>query len=447
MTTQTLLQKLKWGGVALATSLLLASSAPAKTYQLGGLYTLTYSNGLYADWGDYARISAQMAVDDVNRSGMMGEDKLELNDKNILDFHCAMKGSKELGEDIFSRGGILAVLGLDCSGPSENFANSSTKYKVPAVSYGAGAEPLGDMKEFPYFVRVLSPSSVFERVFFDVMTKYDLDDLAIFNTTDIWGASAKEALVKDASEMQFSIGGTYSYDRNTSFEKVYYYLSKAKAQGLKNFFIIMPVPDTAVFFQAVKALKMDTPGYTYCSSEILSPNNAQMGLLGAIGNFAPKTTFPEGPALDDYIKRLSEKIGKPITPDSSAFLWGILGYDNVRLVAEAVALAKKDGVKEISGETLMPYLRQGDYMGLTGRINIEKGTNNRQSMDIDILNFQGYVDDASYASRWLYTIKNPSGPAINYVKVGKVDSEGTFTFDESKVLWPGETKTPPTGKE
>ncbi len=427
----------------------LCSSAAsfAKTYQLGGLYTLTYSNGLYADWGDYARISAQMSVDDINKSGILGEDKLALKDENILDFHCAMQGSADLGEDIFSREGILAVLGLDCSGPAENFARSATKYKVPAVSYGAGAEPLGNSDEFPYFVRVMSPSSVFERVFFDVMKKYALDDLTIFNTTDIWGASAKEALIKDATEMEFSIGGVYSYDRNTSFEKVYHYLSKAKAKGLKNFFIIMPVPDTAIFFQAAKALKMDTPGYTYCSSEILSPNNVQMGLLGAIGNFAPKTTFPEGPALDDYIKRLSERVGKPITPDSSAFLWGILGYDNVRIVAEAIVMAKNAGVTDLTGETLMPYIRKGDYMGLTGRINIEKGTNNRQSMDIDILNFQGYSKDESYASRWLYTIKNPSGPAINYVKVGKVDSEGNFTFDEAKVIWPGQTRNPPTGEK
>ncbi len=417
--------------------LVCTSSAFAKTYHLGGLYTLTYSNGLYADWGDYERISAQMAVEDINDSGMLGEDKLALLDENIIDYHCAEQGSKELGEKMFSRKDIIAVLGIDCSGPAETFANVAAKYEIPAISCGAGAEPLGDSERFPYFVRVMSPSSVFERVFFPIMKKYGFNDVAIFHTTDIWGSSAKDALLIDAAALNVNVAGIYSYDRNSSFEKVYYYLSQAKAKGIKDYFIVMPVPDTAIVFQAARALKM-TKGYRFYSSEILSPNNTQAALLGAIGNFAPKASFPDTPELHDYIKRLSERVGKPVSPESSAFLWGILGYDNVRIVAEAIVLAKKDGVTDINGKTIMPYLKKAEYTGLTGKINIKEGTNNRESMDIDIINLHGFVEDQSYVSRWLYVLQNPDGVPILYEKVGNVSSEGVFTFDESKVVWPGD---------
>ena len=421
--------------------LLNASTGFAKTYDLGGLYTLTYSNGLYADWGDYERISAQIAVDDINQSGMLGDDVLRLLNENIIDFHCAEQGSKELAEKMFSRQDLLAVLGIDCSGPAEIFANAATKYEKPAISCGAGAEPLGDAEKFPYFVRVMSPSSVFESVFFPILKKYNLDGIAVFHTSDIWGSSAKDALIKEAQAQNIRVDGIYGYDRNTSFEKVYYYLSQAKAKGIKHYFIIMPVPDTALVFQAARALKMQK-GYTFYSSEILSPNNAQAALTGAIGNFAPKTTFPDTPELKEYIKKLSERVGTEVNPESSAFLWGILGYDNVRIVAEAIVMAKKDGITEINGKTLMPYLRKAEYTGLTGKIKIAEGTNNRESMDIDIINLHGFVVDESYISRWLYTIKNPDGPQINYQKVGKVSSEGEFTFDESKVVWPGNASSP-----
>ncbi len=428
--------------LALCAVLLFSAPVNAKTYELGGLFTMSYSNGLYADWGDYARISAQIAVDDINKSGILGDDSLSLRNENILDFRCAEQGAHELGEDLFSRDGILAVVGIDCSGPASIFADIATKYKVPAVSYGAGAEPLGSTEDYPFFVRVMSPSSVFERVFFPILEKYELNGISILHTTDIWGSSAKDALLKDAEERNVRVDSVYGYDRNSSFEKVYYYLSQAKAKGTKQIFIVMPVPDTALAFQAARSLGMDTEGYSFYSSEILSPNNSQMALIGAIGNFAPKTTFPDTPELHSYIERLSKKVGKEISQDSSAFLWGILGYDNIRIIAEAIALAKVDGI-EITPEALMPYLRKPNYMGLTGKINIEEGTNNRESMDIDIINLHGFKEEQSYIERWFYTIMNPSGPDIDYQKVGKLDSQGNFTFDESKVIWPGGQKTAP----
>lgn len=417
--------------------------AHAKTYELGGLYTLTYSNGLYADWGDYARISAQMAVEDINNSGILGDDKLSLQNQNILDFHCAEQGAKELGEDIFSREGLLAVVGVDCSGPAAIFADIAEKYKVPAIAYGGVAELLGNSERYPYYSRTMSPSSVFERVFFPILKQYSFNNVAILHTTDIWGTCAKDFLLKESKERDVNISSVYGYDRNSSFEKVYYYLSQAKSKGIKQFIIVMPVPDTAVVFQAAHALGMDTDGYAFYSSELLSPNNTQSAITGGIGVFAPKVTFPQSPELDDYIQRLSQRVKKEVTPASSAFMWGVLGYDNIRIIAEAISLAKKDGKTDITGEVLMPYIRKASYTGLTGYINIEEGTNNRQSMDIDIMNLHGFKKDQSYIARWFDTVINPSGPEIDYQKVGQLNSAGEFTFDESKVVWPGGGKTAP----
>jgi hypothetical protein len=50
-------------------------------------------------------------------------------------------------------------------------------------------------------------------------------------------------------------------------------------------------------------------------------------------------------------------------------------------------------------------------------------------MAVEIMNCHGYKED---------------GETVNFVPVGFVDpSTGKLTLDESKILWPGHTTTPP----
>ncbi len=58
------------------------SLAVAETYQLGGMYTFVYHDGRYADWGNLGIASAHIAVEEMNASGLLGEDKLQLEDEN-----------------------------------------------------------------------------------------------------------------------------------------------------------------------------------------------------------------------------------------------------------------------------------------------------------------------------------------------------------------------------
>ena len=54
----------------------------SETYELGGLYTYHYHDGRYADWGDYARTAAYMAIDDINNDNFLGDnDRLSMQPK------------------------------------------------------------------------------------------------------------------------------------------------------------------------------------------------------------------------------------------------------------------------------------------------------------------------------------------------------------------------------
>ena len=205
----------------------------------------------------------------------------------------------------------------------------------------------------------------------------------------------------------------------------------------------MSAPDHAIFFQAVKALNMDKADYAYLSSELLSPNQIQMSILGSIGKFAPSVTMPDTPEFKEYTIKLGKRLNQTIDIKSSAMLWAVVAYDPVWMIAHAIAEGKKDGLTEVTKENLMKYIRKVEFESFTGKVSIKEGSNSRKLMNIDLLNAQGFAQEASYVARWFYTIMNPQGPKLTYVKIGSLNDEDIFTFDESKVLWPGKVKTAP----
>lgn len=51
------------------------------------MYTYHYHDGRYADWGDYALQGAHIAIEEVNATKMLGDDRLRLLPENTIDYH------------------------------------------------------------------------------------------------------------------------------------------------------------------------------------------------------------------------------------------------------------------------------------------------------------------------------------------------------------------------
>lgn len=414
-----------------------AMPAQAREYRLGGMFSLSYSNGLKADWGNYALDAARFALEDINKSGILGSDTLVMNEEDTVDYRCRIQGSDVIAEKLFKKD-IVALVGSDCSGPAVNIATVGARYKIPTISYGANAESLSSVKDFPYFIRVVSPSSVIDNSLVRTAKVFGAKEVCIFHTTDAWGMGGMESASHEAEKQGLKVN-TCGYERNTNFYKILTWLGRKKAAGLKHFVIIMPVPDTYTVYMAAKTLGMDTEGYYFYSSEMLSADNPPKGIYSAIGSFAPKAKMPVGDKIDALRQRLGNLLGKPIDPNDVTFYWGVMGYDNMWAVAHAIKLAKDDGVSEINGEKLMPYLRKIDYLGLSGRISIKPGTNDRAAMDLDIMNLRGYADpEKGYVNHWLRKITDPKSLNIIYEPVGVLDSASDeLRMDMGKVILPG----------
>ena len=130
----------KFLGITLMASLLCGFTpmqSEAKEYKIGGMYTYDYHDGRHADWGEYELHAAKMAIEDINASGMLGGNTLNMPPELVIDYHCWPEG---------------AVL----------IAKEAEKFKTPVVSVGANAASLSSPTEFPYYYRNVTPSTKYE---------------------------------------------------------------------------------------------------------------------------------------------------------------------------------------------------------------------------------------------------------------------------------------------
>jgi len=409
-------------------SLLLAlSSASAETFDLGGMYTYHYHDGRYADWGDYALHGAKIAIDEVNASGMLGDDQIRLRPENTVDYHCWPEHAAAIAETLMKKD-ILVMTGVDCSGPAVEIAKVAARYGVPAISNGANASTLSSSEEFPWFVRVVTPSEAYEGYLIDVAAHFGVDKIGFLHTTDAWGLGARRVIHEYAQRHGIEIAEEFGFPRDTDREIVEGYVMQIRQAGLKHVVMTGPTPDTGSVFRALHTLDMNRPGYTFYAAEMISADESAEAVQGSLGYFAPMTMLVDSPRLQTFRAALEARLEADVDPNAKAFFYGALSYDHIFAVAHAIAGIKEDD-KPVNRSNMLDYLRRMDFEGATGRISLVPGTNDRANMPVQIFNSHGYKAD---------------GKTVNFVPVGYVDPDsGELTLDESAILFPGGTRDTP----
>jgi len=398
-----------------------------ETYDLGGLYTYHYRDGRYADWGDYERHGAQIAIQELNASGILGDDRLRMTDENIIDYHCWPENAALMAETLMKKD-ILVLTGADCSGPAVAIAKVGEKYRIPVISNGANASMLSSPEAFPYFVRVVTPSEQYDGYLMDVAAHFGVKEIALFHTTDAWGLGAKNVVHEFARARDIRIAKEYGYPRDTPYEDVRAHLKEVKQAGIRHIVNTSPTPDTVTMFRALHELGMNVPGYSFYAAEMISADEAPEAVRGSLGYFAPMSELVPSPKLTEFSRALETRLGKAVEPTSKAFFYGALSYDHMLAVGYALRDLKNAGL-DVTGPNMMTFLRKMDFDGATGRVSLVPGTNDRANMPVQIFNSHGYEAD---------------GKTVDFVSVGRVDpATGRLTMNEDAIVWPGNVTTPP----
>jgi ABC-type branched-subunit amino acid transport system substrate-binding protein len=403
------------------------TNAFAEVFDLGGMYTYHYHDGRYADWGDFALHGAHIAIAEINTSGMLGDDQIRLKRENTIDYHCWPDGAATMAETLIQKD-ILVLTGVDCSGPAVEIAKVAARHEVPAISSGANASILSSAQDFPWFVRVVTPSEAYEGYLIDVAAHFGVGEIGYLHTTDAWGLGARKVIRNSARRNSINIGKEFGFARDTDYASIEGYVAEIKAAGIRHIVMTGPTPDTVTVFRALHALGMNQPGYSFYAAEMISADEQPEAVMGSLGYFAPMTMLPESKRLQNFKEALEARLGKKVDANSKAFFYGALSYDHILAVGHAIESIKQDG-KKVNRQNMMAYLREMNFEGATGRISLVPGTNDRANMPVQIFNSHGYKADQE---------------TVHFVPVGFVDPEtGKLELDEGAILWPGATRVAP----
>jgi len=397
------------------------TSSYADVYNLGGMYTYHYHDGRYADWGDYARASAIMAIAKINKDDFLGEDNiLQMLSENIIDYHCWPSNAASMAETLFKKD-ILVLTGADCSSPAVEIATVASKYQIPVISNGANASSLSSTEKFPWFIRVVTPSEEYDRYLIDLADYFKVREIAYFYTTDAWGLGAKEVVHNSTNKKKIKIIKEFGFERDTSQSVIDNFAREVSDANIKHIVITGPTPDTARVFRAINKFNLNKKGNTIYATEMISADEAPDVVEGSKGYFAPMTLLIKTKKLEQFKKLLEIVLDKDVDVNSKAFFYGALSYDHIYAVAHAIKNMNDEKIK-MNPKSLMQYLRNVDFEGVTGRVYFSNKSNDRINMPLQIVNSHGF-DELSNT--------------VKFESIATISNKGQLKVDESKILLPG----------
>ena len=393
----------------------------SETYNLGGMYTYHYHDGRYADWGDYAREAAFLAIEEINSSDFLGErNSLQLLPENIIDYHCWPSNAAKMAETLFQNN-ILILTGADCSSPAVEISKIASRYKIPVISNGANASSLSSREEFPWFIRVVTPSEEYDRYLIELAYSMGIKEIAYLYTTDAWGLGAKKVIHDSVKKRNILIKKEFGFKRDTNQETINDYVSEIISAGINNIVITGPTPDTVRVFKAIDKFNFNKKGNTIFATEMISADESIDAVNGSTGYFAPMTFLENTKELNQFKRRLSSRIDKKIDINSKAFFYGALSYDHIYTIAHAINnINSKNQV--VTPHSLMENLRKVDFIGVTGRVYFSQTSNDRINMPLQIMNSHGFDESSN---------------SVKFESVATVSSEDKLVIDNSKILLPG----------
>ena len=398
----------------------------AEIFDLGGMYTQHYRDGRYANWGKYSRIGAQIAINRVNESKMLGDDKLRMMPENIIDYHCWIENVDVMVKTLTEKP-IIAITGAECSDPAVIMADLGALYDIPIISYGANASRLSSASKYPWFARVVSPSETYEGYLIKLVAHFNIKDIAYFHTTDAWGEGANQVVQSTAKKNNINIIKKYAFARDTSQTILDTYIKELKTLGIKHIVITTPTPDTVKIFKAIHKYGMNLPGNSLYAAELILDNEDLDAVNGSIGYFAPIAKLYRTEVLGAYINDFKLYTGESINIESGNFIYSALSYDHIMLIANTIKLIKNEKTA-VNRNNIQQFMKKVNFEGASGNISFSPGSNDRLNMPIQIMNSHGVNIDGK----------------MNFVQIAEINQKtGQLEVYNDKILWPGNTKDHP----
>uniref|UniRef100_A0A182KGY4 G-protein coupled receptors family 3 profile domain-containing protein n=1 Tax=Anopheles christyi TaxID=43041 RepID=A0A182KGY4_9DIPT len=177
-----------------------------------GLFELSSKEGGERREGHSELAAAQLAVQHINRRGLLLGYKLKLitNDTKVCDpgvgidrfFHALYTHQSKR---------IIMVLGSACSEVTESLAKIVPYWNILQVSFGSTSPALSDRREFPLFYRTVAPDSSHHPARIAFLMRFGWDTVATFSQNEEGYSLAVNDLVTELERANITCAATISF--------------------------------------------------------------------------------------------------------------------------------------------------------------------------------------------------------------------------------------------
>jgi branched-chain amino acid transport system substrate-binding protein len=334
----------RWGVLIFIAAVWAASVIPAHAdYRIGAIFSVT---GRASFLGDPAKKTLEMLVEELNMSGGINGEKIELivYDDESDATKCAL-----LARKLVNQGKVLAVIGPSQSGFSLAVIPTFEKAQIPLISCAASYKiVLNEQTGKPYkwiFKTPQSDSLAVEAIYSHMQAK-GIKKIAVLSDTSSFGASGREELLRLSNQYGLEIAADEKYDPKDTDMTVQ--LTKIKGlapQAIINWSI---GPTQVTVLRNFRDLGMGRMHF-YQSHGFGSLKNIELAAGAAEGVYCPlgacniseqlPADHPQKKVAMQYRSSYSARYNEPV----SAF--GGYAWDAFHILVEAIKVAGHDKAK------------------------------------------------------------------------------------------------------
>lgn len=183
--------------VTAAFTVFASSAFAAQTVKIGGLFAVT---GPASFLGEPERNTAQMVVDEINKSGGVKGTRLEL-----VSYDTAGDATKavQLANKLIKNDKVVAIIGPSTTGESMAVIPVAEKEQVPLISCAAGIKITEPIKSWVF--KTAQNDTLAVAKIFEYLQKHKVRKIAILTVSDGFGSSGREQLKAQASRFGLTI--------------------------------------------------------------------------------------------------------------------------------------------------------------------------------------------------------------------------------------------------
>ena len=325
-------------GIVLATAafcLLAAPAVQAETIKVGAVFAVT---GGASFLGAPEARSAEMVVEEINKSGGINGNTIELI---IKDTAASPEKAISFAKQLIEEDKVLAIIGPSTSGETMKLKQIAEQGKTPLLSCGAAEVIVNPVAK--YVFKTPQKDSFAVQKIYGEMNKLGIKKIAVVAGNTGFGKAGKKQLLDAAEKFGIEVAAAETYDKKATdlTALVAKLMADKEIQAVVNWSI---VPAQAIIAKNMRQAGWDVPLFQSHGfgniKYVEAAGAAAEGIIFPAGRLLVADSLPDSNPQKTLLLKYKNDYESKHKEDASTF--GGHGYDAMTILAEAIKTAGND---------------------------------------------------------------------------------------------------------